>query len=93
MQPILAAMVRKPQQPPQQTKWHVYRKIAARREWVGEIKAVDEHEAIKIAAKEFKQPATKLSREGCIITWMIEWSPSRHTPVAFKAAIRACVSA
>jgi len=53
-------MPRKPQQPSQQTKWHVYRKIAARREWVGEIKAGDEREAIKIAAKEFKQPANKL---------------------------------
>jgi len=30
------------------------------RQWVGEIEAVEEREAIKIAAKEFKQPAKKL---------------------------------
>jgi hypothetical protein len=53
-------MPRKPQQPPQRTKWHLYYKFAARREWVGEIEAVDEREAIEIAAKEFKQPAKKL---------------------------------
>jgi hypothetical protein len=53
-------MPRKPQQPPQRKKWHVYYKFAARREWVGEIEAVDEREAIEIAAKEFKQPAKKL---------------------------------
>ena len=41
------------------TKWHVY-KLAAKRQWVGEIEAVDELEAIEIAAKEFKQPASKL---------------------------------
>ena len=36
-------MSRKPQQPPQptKTKWHVY-KLAAKRQWVGEIEAVDE---------------------------------------------------
>jgi hypothetical protein len=51
----------KPQQPPQptKTKWHVY-KLAAKRQWVGDIEAVDEREAIEIAAKEFKQPAKKL---------------------------------
>jgi len=53
-------MARKPQQPPQRTKWHVYYKLAARREWVGEIEAVDEREAIEMAAKEFRQPAKKL---------------------------------
>ena len=53
-------MLRKPQQPPHRTKWHVYYKFAARREWVGEIEAVDEREAIEIAAKEFKQPAKRL---------------------------------
>ena len=54
-------MPRKPQQPSQQTKWHVYLQArAARREWVGEIEAVDERPAIEIAAKEFKQPAKKL---------------------------------
>jgi len=53
-------MSRKPQQPPKRTKWHVYYKFAARREWVGEIEAADEREAIQIAAKEFKQPANKL---------------------------------
>jgi len=56
-------MSRKPQ-PPQPTKttktrWHVY-KLAAKRQWVGEIEAVEEREAIKIAAKEFKQSAKKL---------------------------------
>ena len=54
-------MSRKPQQPsqPTKTRWHVYR-LAAKRQWVGEIEAVDEREAIEIAAKEFKQPAKKL---------------------------------
>ena len=59
LRPILPDMSRKPQQPPQRTKWHVY-KLAAKRQWVGEIEAVDEREAIEIAAKEFKQPAKKL---------------------------------
>ena len=61
MRPILTGMSRKPQQPPQptKTKWHVY-KLAAKRQWVGEIEAVDEREAIEIVAKEFKQPAKKL---------------------------------
>src|SRR5882672_8918759 len=58
--PILTGMSRKPQPPqPIKTKWHVY-KLAAKRQWVGEIEAVDEREAIEIAAKEFKQPAKKL---------------------------------
>jgi P2-related tail formation protein len=38
-------------------------KLAPRRcasEWVGEIEAVDKREAIQIAAKEFKQHASKL---------------------------------
>ena len=56
---ILPGMPRKPQPPPTKTKWHVY-KLAAKRQWVGEIEAVDEREAIEIAAKEFKQPAKKL---------------------------------
>jgi hypothetical protein len=45
-------MSRKQQPPSQQTKikWHVY-KLAAKRQWVGEIEAVDEHEAIEIPAK------------------------------------------
>jgi hypothetical protein len=53
-------MARKPK-PPESTKirWHVY-KLAAKRQWVGEIEAVNEREAIEIAAKEFKQPARKL---------------------------------
>src|SRR5258707_15328686 len=61
LRPILPDMPRKPQQPPQptKTKWHVY-KLAAKRQWVGEIEAVDEREAIEIAAKEFKQHASKL---------------------------------
>jgi hypothetical protein len=60
LRPILSAMSRKPQPPqPTKTKWHVY-KLAAKRQWVGEIEAVDELEAIEIAAKEFKQPAKKL---------------------------------
>jgi hypothetical protein len=49
-------MPRKPQQPPQRTKWHVYANL----EWVGEIEAVDEREAVEIAAKELKQPVKKL---------------------------------
>jgi len=54
------ACPRKPQPPqPTKTRWHVY-KLAAKRQWVGEIEAVEEREAIKIAAKEFKQPAKKL---------------------------------
>jgi len=53
-------MPRKPRQPSQRTKWHVYYKLAAKLEWVGEIEAVDEHKAIEIAAKEFKEPAKKL---------------------------------
>jgi hypothetical protein len=54
-------MSRKPQQSPQRTRWHVYLHArAARREWVGEIEAINEREAIQIAAKEFKQPANKL---------------------------------
>jgi hypothetical protein len=66
LRPILLGMSRKPQPPsqptktrPTKTKWHVY-KLAAKRQWVGEIEAVDEREAIEIAAKEFKQPAKKL---------------------------------
>jgi hypothetical protein len=48
-------------QPPQRTKWHVYLHArAAKLEWVGEIEAAGEREAIKIAAKEFKRPAKKL---------------------------------
>jgi hypothetical protein len=54
-------MSRKPQISPQRTRWHVYvRTRAARREWVCEIAAANEHEAIEIAAKEFKQSANKL---------------------------------
>ena len=60
LRPIPPDMSRKPQQPPQRTKWHVYYKFAVRRERVGEIEAVDEREAIEIAAKGFKQPAKKL---------------------------------
>src|SRR5258706_8751531 len=58
---LLTGMPQKPQQPPPptKTKWHVF-KLAAKRQWVGEIEAVDEREAIEIAAKEFKQPAKKL---------------------------------
>ena len=57
-------MSRKQQPPPQQTKikWHVY-KLAAKRQWVGEIEAVDEREVIKIAAKE---------------TWSARVSPRRN---------------
>jgi hypothetical protein len=47
------------QRKPAKTKWHIYR-LAAKREWVGKIEAVDEREAIEIVAKEFKQPANKL---------------------------------
>jgi hypothetical protein len=52
-------MFSEPPQPPQRTKWRVY-KLAATREWGGEIEAVDEREATRIAAKEFKQLAKKL---------------------------------
>jgi hypothetical protein len=54
-------MARKPRPPPPtKTKWHVYVQARAAKQWVGEIDAVDERQAIKIAAKEFKQPASKL---------------------------------
>jgi hypothetical protein len=54
-------MSRKPQQPPQRIRWHVYLQARPeRREWVGDIEAADEREAVKTAAKEFKQPAKKL---------------------------------
>jgi hypothetical protein len=33
---------------------------AAKRQWVGEIEAANEHKAIEKAAKEFKQHASKL---------------------------------
>jgi len=51
-------MARKPQ-PEQPTTWTIY-KLAAKQTWLGEIEAADEREAIEKAAKEFKQPATKL---------------------------------
>jgi hypothetical protein len=50
---------RKPQQPPQLIKWGIY-KVAAKQTWLGEIEAANEAEAIEKAAKEFRQPATKL---------------------------------
>jgi len=54
-------MSREPQQPPKRTKWHVYLQArAAKLEWVGEIEAVDERDAIEIAAKEFKVDAWRL---------------------------------
>jgi hypothetical protein len=53
-------MARKPEEPPQLEKWHVYYKLAATRQWVGEFVAVDEREAIEIAAKDFKLPSAKL---------------------------------
>jgi hypothetical protein len=60
LRPILAGMSRKPQQSPQRTGWYAYLNArAARREWVGEIEAINEREAIQIA-EEFKQPANKL---------------------------------
>jgi hypothetical protein len=51
-------MAREPQ-PEQPTTWTIY-KLAAKQIWLGEIEAADEREAIEKAAKEFKQPATKL---------------------------------
>jgi hypothetical protein len=54
-----AGMAKKPEPPPQRTRWHVSM-LATKRQWVGEIGAVDEREAIELAAKEFKQPAKKL---------------------------------
>jgi hypothetical protein len=62
LRPILPGMSRNPQPPqPTKTRWHVYLHArAAGREWVGEIEAINEREAIQIAAKEFKQPANKL---------------------------------
>ena len=56
LRPILPDIPRKPQLPqPTKTKWHVY-KLAAKRH--GEIEAVDEREAIEIAAKEVKRAVT-----------------------------------
>jgi len=61
-------MSRKPQPPqPTKTKWHVY-KLAAKRQWVGEIEVVDERQAIEIAAKEFKQPAKKANGSAAAMT-------------------------
>ena len=62
-------MSRKPQPSPQRTQWQVYLQgRAARREWVGEIEAFDEREAIEIAAKEFKQPAKEVDRGATAMT-------------------------
>jgi hypothetical protein len=55
-------MLRKPQQPRQRTKWHVYYKLAARLEWVGEIEAVDEREAIEIAVWRWRAGKPSTSR-------------------------------
>jgi hypothetical protein len=64
LRPILPDISRKPQRPPQptETKWHVY-KLAAKRQRVGEIEAVDEREAIEKAAKEFRLDPAKLMAE------------------------------
>jgi hypothetical protein len=51
-------MAKKPE-PPQPVRWSIY-KIAKKQTWVGEVEAVDEREAIKKAAEQLKQPATKL---------------------------------
>jgi hypothetical protein len=57
--PILAAMPRKRQSPPQSLRWIIY-KLAARQTWIGEVDAADEREAVDKAAAEFKQYAPKL---------------------------------
>jgi hypothetical protein len=80
-------MPRKPQQPQQRTKWHVYLQArAAKLEWVGEIEAVDEREAIEIAAKEFKQPAKKLIG-GCRLALR---STSTYPHPLERHLVRAC---
>ena len=44
---------------PQPTHWTIYY-AGAKARYLGEVEATDEREAIEKAAKEFKQPATKL---------------------------------
>jgi 1,2-phenylacetyl-CoA epoxidase PaaB subunit len=50
---------RKPEPPQQPISWDIYR-AAAKAKHIGTVEAPDEREAIEKAAKEFKQPATKL---------------------------------
>jgi hypothetical protein len=52
-------MAKKPEPPPQPTRWTIY-KIAAKQTWVGTIEAPDEGTAIEKAAAELRIPATKL---------------------------------
>src|SRR5258707_14044674 len=65
LRPILPDMPRKPQQPPQptKTKWHVY-KLAAKRQWVGEIEAVDENEGIENDEQELNKNSVNVVGRG-----------------------------
>ena len=51
-------MAKKPG-PPRPIEWDIY-KFAAKLRTLGTVEAVNEHEAIEKAAKEFNQPATRL---------------------------------
>jgi hypothetical protein len=57
--PILAAMPRKPQSPPQPFRWSVY-KLASKQTWSGEVEGASEAEAVEKAAEQFKLYAPKL---------------------------------
>jgi hypothetical protein len=52
-------VARKPEPPKQPISWDTHR-ASAKAKHIGTVKAPDEREAIERAAKEFKQPATKL---------------------------------
>jgi len=54
----LPGMVKKPE-PPKPIEWDIY-KFAAKLRTLGTVEAINEHEAIEKAAKEFNQPATRL---------------------------------
>jgi hypothetical protein len=53
-----------PKQPPESETpalaWWTISKFAAKLQWVGEVEAVDQREAIEKAAEQFKVPAAKL---------------------------------
>jgi hypothetical protein len=56
-----AGMAKKPEPPPQRTRWHVSM-LATKRQWVGEIGAVDEREAIEIAVWRWRAGKPSTSR-------------------------------